>query len=69
MSTFSQFYMQDVKKKGNMFMQAIDKRLDGIYGVCDKNEINQGMNLINLIEDKMQEAWEEYLKDQQNGEI
>lgn len=53
-------YFQEVKKTGNMFKKAIDKRLNQIYAPCNGEEIDQGMELINFIADKLDECWEFY---------
>jgi hypothetical protein len=53
-------YVQDVKNKGNMFQTAIDKKLNEIYGPCNPEEIDQGMDLINHLADKLEEAWVYY---------
>lgn len=59
---FPKMYLHDVKNKGNLFKKAIDSKLDQLYGGCGDVEIEQGMDLINLIQDKVDEVWELYLE-------
>ncbi len=60
LSAMPKWYVQDVKKKGNLFKEAIDKKLNTLYGTCDLQELDQTMNIINMISDKVDECWEEY---------
>ena len=60
LSDIPKFYVQSVKQKVNQFKDEIDKKLDRIYGTCDREELDQGQTLIDLISDKLDEAWNEY---------
>lgn len=59
----TKWYLQDVKKKGNLFKESIDKKLTQVYGPCNEEEIEQAMGLINLIADKVDECWDEYVEE------
>jgi hypothetical protein len=65
----SKWYTQDIKKKGTLLKEAIDKKLNQLYGPCNEEEIAQAMELINLIADKMDECWDEYVEDFKQGKI
>ena len=68
LSDIPKFYVQSVKQKGNQFKDEIDKKLDRIYGTCDREELDQGQALIDLISDKLDEAWEVYNHELQQKE-
>jgi len=69
LSTIPKAYVADVKRKGNMFQGAIDNKLNQIYGTCNPEEINQGMDLINHIADKIEESWKYYEERAERNEI
>jgi hypothetical protein len=69
LSKMPKWYIQDVKQKGNLFKQSIDKKLTQLYGSCNEEEVDQAMELINLIADKIDECWDEYVEDFKQGKI
>ena len=56
-------------KTGNKFKNTIDKKLSAIYSPCSEQELEQGLELINFIEDKLDEAWKFYQEKAERGKI
>ena len=69
MSKDNQFFVHSVKQMGGRFIKEIDRKLNVIYGGCDRTEVDQGMDLIKLITKKVDEAHEEYLENLKQGKI
>lgn len=63
LTEFPKAFRHGVKQSGKKFAGEIDKFLGHVYPACNDEEIQQGMELINLIADKVDEAYEIYQKE------
>jgi hypothetical protein len=69
LSDIPKLYVREIKRTGNKFKEAIDNRLSEIYKPLNSEEVDQGMDLINFLTDKLEEAWKFYEEKAKRNEL